>query len=415
MNSTPLRVLDIAAILIYLAGMAGMGLYFARRNTSTEEYFVGNRSFRGWVVGLSMLGTTISSVTFLAFPGDAFGGDWRNLVSNLTLPLVAVVAIALFIPFFRRGNLTSAFEYLEQRFGPIVRLYGVASFIIVQLIRLARILFLMSLPVALLTGASLQTVIVGTGLFIAFYTIAGGIEAVIWTEVVQSLVLLAGGLVCVGFVAAELPGGFPQIFAVASAHHKFDMGGLDPEAAAAGSASPSAGPPSAGRGEANDRKENVTARPGNESLREKLAFFMSRKTLLVVALLGIFEWLTNYACDQTVVQRYAAAKSLREARKATALFSALALPTWVLFFFVGTCVYVYYQAFPDPALADLPEVDAVFPHFILTRLPAGLSGVVIAGILAAAMSSLDSSINSIATVTVVDLLKPYLAKGRDDR
>ena len=161
--------------------------------------------------------------------------------------------------------------------------------------------------------------------------------------------------------------------------------------------------------------EKVETVRRDDSLQEKVAFFFSKKTLLVVALLGIFEWLTTYACDQTVVQRYAAAKSMREARKATALFSVMALPTWVLFFFVGTCVYVYYQAFPDPAVAALPEVDAVFPHFILTQMPAGLAGVVIAGVLAAAMSSLDSSINSIATVTVIDLLKPYLAKGRDDR
>ncbi len=405
MIATPLRPLDIAAVLAYLLGMAAVGLYFARRNTSTEEYFVGNRSFKGWVIGLSMLGTTVSSVTFLAFPGDAYGSDWRNLVSNLTLPLVAIFAIALFIPFFRHGNLTSAFEYLEQRYGPIVRFYGVASFIVVQLIRLARILFLVSLPVALLTGASLSTVIVCTGIFIAFYTIAGGIEAVIWTDVVQSLVLLAGGLFCVAFIAISLPGGIPQIFEVASAHNKFNMGGLNPESEDA----------TANPRQTSDPGSRVEPPRRDESLHDKIAFFLSRKTLLVVALLGIFEWLTTYACDQTVVQRYAAAKSMREARKATALFSVLALPTWVLFFFVGTCVYVYYQAFPDPTVAALGEVDAVFPHFILTQLPAGIAGLVIAGVLAAAMSSLDSSINSIATVTIVDLLKPYLAKGRDDR
>ena len=156
MTATPLRTLDVVAILAYLLAMAGMGLYFARRNTTTAEYFVGNRSFRGWVIGLSMVGTTISSVTFLAFPADAFSADWRNLVQNLTLPFVAVFAVIYFVPLLRRDDMISAFQYLEMRFGAIARLYGVASFLIIQLIRLARILFLVSLPVALLTGKRLD-------------------------------------------------------------------------------------------------------------------------------------------------------------------------------------------------------------------------------------------------------------------
>src|SRR5690606_32361296 len=218
----------------------------------------------------------------------------------------------------------------EQRYGPVVRFYGVASFVIIQLIRLARILFLVSLPVALLTGAPLPTVIICTGIFIAFYTVAGGIEAVIWTDVIQSLVLLFGGLFCVVFIAVSLPGGVPQIFEVAAAHHKFDMGVLTvTEAPADSGPQPTTGPDDSDEARRKD------------SLKETLAYFMSRKTLLVVALLGIFEWITTYACDQTVVQRYAAARSLREARRAPALFAIMALPSWVLFFFVRTCVYVY--------------------------------------------------------------------------
>ncbi len=235
------------------------------------------------------------------------------------------------------------------------------------------------------------------GVFIAFYTIAGGIEAVIWTDVIQSIVLLLGGILCVAYVAAELPGGISDVISVGRADHKFDIG-------ITGSASEPA-------------VKSFPADEDRESLESQIAFFFSRKSLLVVALLGIFEWLTTYSCDQTVVQRYAAAKSVREARKATILFSVMALPTWILFFFVGTCVYAFYHTYPDPTVTELQrvEVDAVFPHFILTQIPAGVGGIVIAGVLAAAMSSLDSSINSIATVTVVDILKPYLLPGRDDR
>ena len=136
--SIHIRPLDLVVIIVYLLGMACVGVWFSKRNKSTEEYFVGSRSFPGWAIGLSMLGTSISSVTFLAFPAAAYVLDWRQLVSNLMLPAVAVLAIIVFIPFFRRGQLTSAFEYLEDRFGPSARLYGTLSFILLQLIRLAK-------------------------------------------------------------------------------------------------------------------------------------------------------------------------------------------------------------------------------------------------------------------------------------
>ncbi len=367
--SLDIRPLDIAAVLVYLAGMAAMGIHFARRNQNTEEYFVGSRSFPGWAVGLSMLGTSISSVTFLAFPAAAYVLDWRQLVSNLMLPFVAVLAILVFIPFFRRGRLTSAFEYLGDRYGPGARLYGTISFIFLQLIRLSKVLFLVSIPVSLLTGTPLWVVIVAAGIFIAFYTIAGGIDAVIWTDVVQAIVLWAGGLVCCLYIALKLPDGFGQILSVGAEHGKFGVGPME--------------------------------------------WSLDERTFWAVAVLGIYNWLAMYSSDQNFVQRYVASKSMREARKAATLYSATAVPTWTFFFFVGTCVFVFFTVFPDPQVADL-EADEVFPYFILTKIPAGIAGLVIAGVLAAAMSSLDSSINAIATISTVDLLKPYLAKGRDD-
>ncbi len=369
MNAVEARPLDIAVIVLYLLGMAGLGLWFSRRNKTTEQYFLGDRSFPGWVIGLSMLGTSISSVTFLAFPAAAYTLDWRQLVSNLMLPVIAVLAIIVFIPFFRRGNTTSAFEYLGDRFGPGVRLYGTLSFILLQLIRLAKVLFLVAIPVSLLTGFDIRLVIVFVGIFISLYTIAGGIGAVIWTDVVQSIVLWVGGIVCFATVVWQLPGGFGQILEVGAQHQKFDVGSM--------------------------------------------GFNLNERTFWTVALLGIVSWLTMYSSDQNVVQRYLAAKSLKEARKATTIYSCVAVPTWAFFFFLGTCVFVFYTVHPDSKAAGL-EADAVFPYFILTQVPVGITGLVIAGVLAAAMSSLDSSINAISTIVTVDLMKPYLAKDRDD-
>ncbi|MCB0562989.1 MAG: sodium:solute symporter, partial [Phaeodactylibacter sp.] len=153
-------------------------------------------AFSGWVIGLSMLGTIISSATFLALPAAAYVLDWRQLSINLVLPFIAIIAIVVFIPFFRQGKLTSAFEYLGNRYGVAPRIYGTCSFIAMQLIRMAQILFLVSLPIQFLTGAPIELVIVGAGIFIAFYTIAGGIEAVIWTDVIQAMILILGGILC---------------------------------------------------------------------------------------------------------------------------------------------------------------------------------------------------------------------------
>jgi len=366
----PIRTLDALAVVIYLLGMVAIGFYFARKNKTTDDYFVGNRSFSGWVLGLSMLGTIVSSATFLALPAAAYVLDWRQLAVNLVLPVVAIVAVIVFIPFFRRGNLISAFEYLGHRYGTVPRLYGTLSFIVMQLIRMAQILFLVAIPIQFLTGAPIAWVIVGSGLFIAFYTIAGGIEAVVWTDVVQTLVLLAGGLLCFACVVVDLPGGVGQIVDVGAAQDKFSLGSFE--------------------------------------------WNLGERTFWTVIILGLINWLAIYSGDQNMVQRYAAARSTYEARKATILYSAIALPMWTMFFFVGTALFVYYQTFPDPAVVGM-EADQVLPYFILTRIPAGLAGIVIAAVMAAAMSSLDSGINAISTVVVVDLMKPFLLRNRDDR
>lgn len=369
-----IRFLDAAAIAVYLAVMAGVGLYFARRNETTEDYFVGGRNFPGWVLGLSMLGTIVSSVTFLALPAAAFVLDWRQLTVNLVLPFVAVLAVLVFIPLFRHGSRTTAFEYLGLRYGALPRLYGTVSFLIMQLIRMAQILFLVSLPIHVMTGAPIAVVIVVGGLFIAFYTIAGGIEAVVWTDVVQALVLMVGGVLCFVTIALDLPGGFGQIVSTGIADQKFGLGPLD--------------------------------------------WNLNERTFWTVLILGVINWLAIYSGDQNMVQRYAAAKSTREARKATILYSCLALPMWVMFFFVGTSLYVYYQQFPDTAVTALEsanQADQILPYFILNRIPAGLAGIVIAAVLAAAMSSLDSGINAVSTVCVVDVLRPYLKPGWTDK
>ena len=364
-----IRTADWMVVLAYFGLMWCIAFYFARRNTSTEDYFVGGRAFPGWVVGMSMLATSVSSVTFLAFPAAAYAGDFRDFVINLMLPIGILIAVLVYIPMFRRRKLTSAYEYLGDRFSPIIRLYGMITFTIARLSWLGIILCLVSNVIIILTGWPVVPVIIFTGVFIALYTIVGGIGAVIWTDVLQSFVLLLGGLLSVLYLAWQFPGGLGEIIEIGHTHGKFSLG--------------------------------------------PTAFQLSERTVWTVIILGCFSAVA-YHSDQNLVQRYVAAKSTREARKATILYGAIAVPTWAFFFFLGTCLFAYFQVHDDPQVAQLSH-EQVFPYFILTRLPPGVAGVVVAGVLSAAMSSVDSTLNAIAAVTVVDIVKPYLAKDKSDR
>lgn len=365
-----IRTADIITIIIYLIGLLGVGIYFSKKNKTTEDYFLGSRSFSGWVLGLSMLGTIVSSATFLALPAAAYILDWRQLTISLAVPFVAILAVLIFIPFFRRGKFTSAFEYLGERYGKVPRIYGTVSFIILQLIRMAQILFLVSLVIQFLTGAPISFVIIGTGIFIGIYTILGGFEAVIWTDVVQATILLVGGVICCMWVVMDLPGGLGQIFEVGAANNKFSLGEMD--------------------------------------------FDLGKRTFYTVAILGVINWLGIYAGDQNMVQRYASAKSTREAKKATLVYTAIAIPMWIMFFFIGTALFVYYQEFPNTLINGL-EADQILPYFILSEIPPVITGIVLSAVIAAAMSTMDSGINSISTVSVIDLMKPWLNKGKSDQ
>ncbi|SOC27528.1 SSS family solute:Na+ symporter [Alloalcanivorax xenomutans] len=376
---------DWAVMALYLLVVLVIALYCSRRNTSTEEYFVGGRRFRGWVIGLSLVGTSISSVTFLAYPADAFKTGWLRYLPNLALPFAIAMAAWFFLPFFRRGNLTSAYEYLEQRFGPSLRVYGAAAFIIAQLVRVSMILWLLALLIQQLVSIPPATAIVLSGLFVGLYTVVGGIDAVIWTDVLQTVVLILGGVLCLWIVVDALPGGLVQLFSEAGRAGKFALAEWGED--------------------------------GPGATRWTLS--LSEKTATMMLFIGLTNWLTEYASNQNTVQRYCAARSLGEARRALWVYLFTALPLWAFYMLLGTGLWVFFQHFPDSqsqeVLAGTARAETIVPWFITEYLPVGIAGLVVAAALAAAMSSLDSSINAVATVSVVDLYRRHWRPNQEDR
>lgn len=380
-----LHAFDIAVLITYLLVIMAIGAYCSKKNTSTEEYFVGGRSFSGWVIGLSLVGTSISSITFLAYPGDAFKTSWLRFTPNIMLPFSVLIAAYFFLPFFRRGKITSAYEYLEDRFGPSVRVYGAIAFIVAQLVRISMILFLLSLLIQELTGLSAIWAIVVGGVIVAIYTIIGGIDAVIWTDVLQTVVLFFGGILCLWFIIDALPNGLAQIFSVADEYNKISLSVL---------------------------KDGLLENVG-------WGIRLDEKTISMMLFIGLIAWLTEYSSNQNTIQRYCASKSTTEARKAMFIAVVCSLPIWGFYMFLGTALFVFFQQFPAIAATEMLDgtraAEGILPYFISNHLPTGVAGLVIASALAAAMSSLDSSINAISTVSVVDIYRRHLKPGKNDR
>lgn len=367
MDEYRLHTLDLIVIALFFTGMLVIGFYCTRRNKSSDGYFLAGRKMPGWVVGFSLMATLISSMTFLAAPGFAFKHNWRYIPANITFVLAAFFAITIFMPIFRRAGLSSSYEYLEKRFGSWVRFYAALGYALAQAARLGLVMYTVSLPIQVMTGWPLPLIIIGFGIIVAAYTIAGGLEAVIWTDLIQGMSLIIGGFICLPLIIFKLPGGFEELISVAWQDGKMSLGDM--------------------------------------------SFTLKEKTMWVMILPAFFHQI--WCTEQTTIQRYIAPKSEKSAKNAiyTGVFTCI--PIWMYFTFIGTAIYVYYKAFPNPSVNEMVP-EQVFPFFILTVVPAGLSGFVIAGLLAAAMSSLDSSINAAAATVTYDFYKRLFVKNRDE-
>ena len=351
--------LNMLVIVIYFLVLAFMGFYFSKKQKNTDDYFKGGGRLPWWAVGLSIFGTSLSAITFMAIPAKAFATDWSYLVLNIGIVAVAPLVMFYFIPFFRRLNITTAYEFLEQRFNATIRVICSVSFILFQIGKMGIVLFLPAIALNIVTGIDIFLCIGLMGVLSIVYTAIGGIEAVVWTDALQVGVLMGGAIAIVCIAASHVEGGFTGIVQEGLADSKFDLGSTQ--------------------------------------------FDIKQSTLWTVIIGSIFTNITTYGTDQTMVQRYMTTKTQKQAQKSAATNAFLAIPATLLFFFVGTALFVFYKQNPTQMSLTLTEGDAILPWYIFSQLPAGVVGLLISGIFAAAMSTLSSSLNSSATAYVVDI------------
>lgn len=357
---------DWLIIVVYLVSMLGMGLYFYLREkrASTADFFVGGRTIPFWAAGVSLYAANTSSISYIAIPAKAFETNWQYLGNNLIAVLGLMFVAVWIVPLLRRLNLMSVFHYLESRFHRVIRTLASALFMAVQIgSRMSVILFLPSLAIATITGLEVTWSILIMGVFTIAYTALGGMKAVIWTDFVQLIVKMGGIFFAIGFIVYMLDGGTQQLMAVAQAEHKTKL--LD------------------------------------------FSFDLTKATVWGFLFLVLFDVVLTFPKDQVLMQRVLSTKDDRDAGRSIWTFAAIMIPAGVLFYGVGTALYVYYQSHPE-RMNPLLTIDATFPLFIAAELPVGVRGLIIAGILAAAMATLSSIMNSVATLASVDFYEKWV-------
>ena len=380
-----IHIIDILVIALYFVSMLLLGLYAGRKNKSTDAYFLADRSFPGWAVGISMIGSVISSVTFLAGPADTFKTAWFRFVPNFAFPIIGIIAACIFIPFFRRGTITSAYQYLDKRFGASVSGYVAVIFLLTQIFRTSSVVYLLAILMQSILGLDFHVCVLLTAGITAIYTTKGGLKAVIWTDVIQTVILMVGALACIAIVIYAVPGGLGTIFEKGIEMHKFSLWDINT--------------------------------PNGQLEPTPWVGLFSEKTILMVFVAGFFQYL-NVQLDQSTVQRWGSARSAREAKQSAYILGFGALPIWATFSFLGTCLFVYFLFNDNPVATAILEgtrkAEDIMPLFITNCLPKGIVGLVIAGALAAGMSTLSACLNAASMVWVHDLYGRFIRKNCSD-
>lgn len=362
--------LDYLVLIFYFASIAALGIIVGRREKNTDDYFLGGRQMPWWAVMFSILATEVSAVTFIGVPGAAYLGNYLYLQFAFGSLLGRILIALLFLPAFYRGKVTSIYQYLAQRFGDRSRLTAVIFFFFSRILASGVRLLVISIALQAVTGYSLPTIIMVVALIALIYTLVGGIKAVIWTDVLQFSVFMGGALVVIFFILKSIPGGWAGLLEMVP-REKFRM--FD------------------------------------------FAFSLSREKVFLIAFInGCFQTFAALGTDQDLTQRMLTCKRLRQSQKALILTGIIDFPIVMVYLLIGTALFCFYELLPNQLPAQIQaeviagQTDKVFPIFIMSALPSGIRGLLIAAVFAAAMSSLDSAITALSSSGVMDIYKPYI-------
>lgn len=362
--------LDIIVFIAYLLGVVLFGSSFYKNNKTSKAFTIGNSNIPTWVISMSIFATFVSSISYLALPGQAYLSDWNAFVFSLSIPIAILMAVKFFVPLYRSVGSPSAYTYLQQRFGPWAKYYASVMYLLTQLMRAGTIMYLLALVLNVILGWNITTIIIVTGVSVMVYSLLGGIQAVVWTDAIQGIILILGALISAFIILFNMPEGPGQLFQIAAENDKFRLGTFD--------------------------------------------LSLDAPTFWVVLIYGFFINLQNYGIDQNYIQRYMTARSDREAKRSALFGGLLYVPVSLLFLFIGTALFSYYSASPGLLPADVTG-DRVFPYFITHSLPTGITGLLIASIFAAGMSTVSTSVNSSATIILQDFFKKSKRKASSDR
>ena len=369
--SYDLGFIDLTIIICYGLILVGMGIFFYKKSQSSEQFMVAGRGIPAWAAGIAVMSTYTSSISYIAVPGKAFDDNWHPLVFALTAIPVTWFVTKYVIPHYRKNKIISVYTYLEEKVGSWGRSYAAFSFLLFMVGRVAVILYLSSLLLSSFVNVDIFTLILIVGAVTIIYTLMGGMEAVIWTDVMQSTIMI-GGILFVGYLlATEIFAQPENLIQKAIEKNKFSLGDTD--------------------------------------------FSFSDRTLWVMLIYGLTENVRNLIADQNYTQKYSSVATEKEAKKSVWVAMLIYLPLTAIFLFIGTALFSYYGADAHSLNEAITKGDEVFPFFIATELPTGIKGLIIAAIMAASMSTVDSALNSSATVLYIDFYKKYIAPDASEK
>jgi SSS family solute:Na+ symporter len=364
-----LGAVDIGILVLYSCVLIGMGIYYVRKTRTADEFMVAGRSIPAWAAGLAVMSAYTSSISYIATPGKAFDSNWHPIIFALCIFPVAWLVCKYAVPYYRKAKLISVYSFLEERLGAWGRIYAALSFLLYMVGRIAVILYLVSLLISKNINPQsrndqvIMVVIVIIGLVTVVYTLLGGMEAVIWTDVMQSVVMIVGIIFCAVSLSLKVFAGPEPLIQSAIDVNKFSFGSWD--------------------------------------------MSLTSRTIWVMIIYGITENLRNLLADQNYVQKYSSVPTERAAKRSIWIAMLIYIPLTAVFLYIGTTLFAFYSHTDKLAQAGITIGDEVFPYFIATEVPVGLKGLIIAAIVAAAMSTVDSALNCSATVMLLDFHKRY--------